>query len=133
RAHRAELPRRGGVRLRPGGRGAPGRGGRGGGVAARGAGGGPADAHRHRRAAARAGARALPRLDRAGRGSGPIADQPVRTRRPPPPFRPARVARTERLTPRMVRVTLAGPALRGLTIDAPAASVRVLLPEPGAS
>jgi len=33
----------------------------------------------------------------------------------------------------MVRVTLAGPALRGLTIDAPAASVRVLLPEPGAS
>jgi NADPH-dependent ferric siderophore reductase len=33
----------------------------------------------------------------------------------------------------MVRVTLAGPDLAGLTVEQPAASVRVLLPSPGAA
>jgi NADPH-dependent ferric siderophore reductase len=33
----------------------------------------------------------------------------------------------------MVRVTLAGPDLAGLTVDQPAASVRMLLPSPGAT
>ncbi|MCC5951885.1 MAG: siderophore-interacting protein [Acidimicrobiia bacterium] len=56
----------------------------------------------------------------------------VRTRREPPPFRPVRVARTEQRTPYLVRVTLGGPALDGLELGLPAASVRVLLPEPGA-
>jgi len=35
------------------------------------------------------------------------------------------------LTPRLVRVTVAGPELKGLVIDQPAASVRLLLPPPG--
>jgi NADPH-dependent ferric siderophore reductase len=38
----------------------------------------------------------------------------------------------ELLTPRLVRVTLAGPELADLVVDAPAASVRLLLPAPGA-
>lgn len=38
--------------------------------------------------------------------------------------------RVERLSPRMVRVRLAGPDLIGLTVDQPAASVRLLLPSP---
>jgi NADPH-dependent ferric siderophore reductase len=49
-------------------------------------------------------------------------------RRPPPPFRLVTVLRTERLSPRMGRVTLAGPELQGLAVEQPAASVRVLLP-----
>jgi NADPH-dependent ferric siderophore reductase len=52
----------------------------------------------------------------------------TRVRREPPPFRRVSVARTRALSPHMVRVTLAGPALEGLTIDEPAASVRVLVP-----
>ena len=47
------------------------------------------------------------------------------------PFRQAAVRRTERVSPRMVRVTLAGPELEGFATDLPAASVRVLLPSPG--
>jgi len=35
------------------------------------------------------------------------------------------------LSPRLLRVTLAGPELQGLTVEQPAASVRLLLPEPG--
>ncbi|MDQ3145714.1 MAG: siderophore-interacting protein, partial [Actinomycetota bacterium] len=38
------------------------------------------------------------------------------------------VRRVERLSPRMVSVTWAGPDLEGLTIEHPAASVRLLLP-----
>ena len=38
--------------------------------------------------------------------------------------------RIERVTPRLVRVTFAGPELEGLTIEHPAASVRLLLPSP---
>jgi NADPH-dependent ferric siderophore reductase len=41
------------------------------------------------------------------------------------------VARTERVSPRLVRVTLTGPDLDGLSIEQPASSVRVLLPAPG--
>jgi len=58
--------------------------------------------------------------------------KPVRVRREPPPFRVASVRRVERLTPRMLRVTLAGPELEGFTVTEPAASVRLLLPPPGA-
>lgn len=40
--------------------------------------------------------------------------------------------RAQHLSPRMVRVTLAGSELEGLTVEDPAASVRLLLPSPGA-
>ena len=52
----------------------------------------------------------------------------ARVRREPPPFRRVEVRRVERLSPRMVRVTLAGPELEGLIVEEPAASVRLLLP-----
>jgi NADPH-dependent ferric siderophore reductase len=55
-----------------------------------------------------------------------------RTRREPPRFRRVTVREAEHMTPRLVRVTLAGPELEGLTVDQPAASVRLLLPSPGA-
>lgn len=38
----------------------------------------------------------------------------------------------ERLTPRLVGVTFTGPDLEGLAVELPAASVRLLLPSPGA-
>src|SRR5216684_854023 len=56
---------------------------------------------------------------------------PVRARREPPRFRPVTVGRVERLSPRMVRVTLAGSDLEGLTTEHPAASARLLLPSTG--
>src|SRR5713226_3788182 len=56
----------------------------------------------------------------------------VGARREPPRFRRAAVRRVEHSSPRLVRVTLAGPDLGGLTIEHPAASVRLLLPSPGA-
>jgi len=37
------------------------------------------------------------------------------------------------VTPRLIRVTLAGPELAGLTADEPAASVRLLIPSPAAA
>jgi len=52
----------------------------------------------------------------------------ARTRREPPKFRRVVVRRVEPLSPRMLRVTLAGPELEGLTVEQPAASVRLLLP-----
>jgi NADPH-dependent ferric siderophore reductase len=55
----------------------------------------------------------------------------VRTRREPPTFRTVGVRRTEALTPRLLRVTVGGDELAGLTVDLPAASVRLLLPSPG--
>jgi NADPH-dependent ferric siderophore reductase len=55
-----------------------------------------------------------------------------RARREPPRFRQVAVRRVEQLSPRMVRVTLAGDDLAGLTVEQPAASVRLLLPSPGA-
>jgi len=56
-----------------------------------------------------------------------------RLRREPPTFRHVAVRRVERVSPRLVRVTLAGSDLAGLTVEQPAASVRVLLPSPGAA
>jgi NADPH-dependent ferric siderophore reductase len=53
-----------------------------------------------------------------------------RLRREPPWFRHVAVRRVERVSPRMVRVTLAGSDLAGLTVEQPAASVRMLLPSP---
>lgn len=41
------------------------------------------------------------------------------------------VRRAEQLTPRLARVTFAGPELEGMTAEQPAASVRLLLPSPG--
>jgi NADPH-dependent ferric siderophore reductase len=55
----------------------------------------------------------------------------VITRREPPPFRRVAVRRVAVVTPRMTRVTFAGPELEGLTVEHPAASVRLLLPLPG--
>lgn len=52
----------------------------------------------------------------------------LRVRREPPRFRPVAARRVERLSPRMVRVTLGGPDLQGLIVEEPAASVRLLLP-----
>jgi len=58
-------------------------------------------------------------------------DRPARTRREPPPFRHVAVRRVADLSPWMRRVTLAGPELEGLSVDLPAASVRLLLPSRG--
>jgi NADPH-dependent ferric siderophore reductase len=55
----------------------------------------------------------------------------IRTRREPPAFRTVAVRRTEPVTPRLVRVTVGGDELEGLTVDLPAASIRLLLPPPG--
>lgn len=55
----------------------------------------------------------------------------TRMRREPPRFRRVTVRRVEALSPRMARVTLAGPDLDGLVVEQPAASVRVLLPSSG--
>jgi NADPH-dependent ferric siderophore reductase len=54
-----------------------------------------------------------------------------RARRPPPPFRRVTVHRTQWRSPRLVRVTLAGRELAGFRVDDPAASVRLLVPQPG--
>ena len=56
-----------------------------------------------------------------------------RVRRPPPPFRSVEVTRVESVTPWLRRVTLGGEALAGFTADEPAASVRLLIPRPGAA
>ncbi|MDP9337001.1 MAG: siderophore-interacting protein [Actinomycetota bacterium] len=60
--------------------------------------------------------------------SGPAS---ARTRREPPRFRQVRVRRVEHSSPRLVRVTLTGPDLEGMTVEEPAASVRLLLPASG--
>src|SRR3954447_16151612 len=49
-------------------------------------------------------------------------------RREPPQFRRVEVRRTERVTPRLIRITLTGTELDGLAVEEPAASVRLLLP-----
>ena len=56
----------------------------------------------------------------------------TRLRREPPRFRRVEVRRVEPLSPRLVRITLTGPELDGLIIAEPAASVRLLVPGPGA-
>jgi NADPH-dependent ferric siderophore reductase len=55
-----------------------------------------------------------------------------RIRREPPPFRRVAVERVVPLTPRLIRVTVVGPELTDLRVEQPAASVRLLLPSPGA-
>jgi NADPH-dependent ferric siderophore reductase len=42
------------------------------------------------------------------------------------------VGNVDRLGLRMVRVTFSGPDMAGLTVEQPAASVRLLVPPPGA-
>jgi len=61
------------------------------------------------------------------------AREPIRLRREPPAFRVAEVRGIDRLTPRMTRVMLGGPALEGFATDLPASSVRLLIPSPGSS
>lgn len=56
-----------------------------------------------------------------------------RTRREPPRYRRVSVRRVEALSPRMLRVAFTGPELAGFSCDEPGASVRLLLPSPGAS
>jgi len=53
-------------------------------------------------------------------------------RREPPRYRRVEVRAVVHLSPRLVRVTLAGSELAGFTVDEPAASVRLLLPPSGA-
>ena len=60
--------------------------------------------------------------------SGSEEPTTMRIRREPPTFRSVTVRRVDRLSPRMVRVIFAGPDLQGLSVDQPAASVRLLLP-----
>jgi len=55
----------------------------------------------------------------------------VPRRREPPPFLPVTVARTERVSPRLIRITLTGADLDRLVVEQPGSSVRVLLPSPG--
>src|SRR5207249_7958045 len=64
--------------------------------------------------------------------SGPDRNGTVPLRREPPAFRRVAVRGVERRSPRLLRVTLAGADLAGLTVDHPAASVRWLIPAPGA-
>ena len=54
-----------------------------------------------------------------------------RARREPPRFRQMWVRRVGDVSPRLVRITFAGPDLESLTVEHPAASVRLLLPWPG--
>ena len=61
-----------------------------------------------------------------------MTDAAQRVRREPPRFRRVEVRRLEERSPRLTRVTLAGAELAGFAVDEPAASVRLLLPSPGA-
>ena len=56
---------------------------------------------------------------------------PIRARRPPPALRRGTVTAASLRTPRLRRVTVAGPELVGLEPAQPAASVRLLLPHHG--
>lgn len=55
-------------------------------------------------------------------------ERPRRARREPPRFRDVAVRAVVPISPRLLRITLAGPDLEGFTVEEPAASVRVLLP-----
>lgn len=61
------------------------------------------------------------------------SSRPIRLRREPPPLRVLSLRRRRLLGPRLVRVTVGGPALAGFEMPDPAGSVRLLLPEPGAA
>jgi NADPH-dependent ferric siderophore reductase len=68
-----------------------------------------------------------------GSETNPNPQPQSRVRREPPRFRQVVVDRVEPLGPRMTRVTLAGPDLEGFTVEDPAASVRLLLPDASTS
>jgi NADPH-dependent ferric siderophore reductase len=53
---------------------------------------------------------------------------PQRTRRPPAPFRRIHITGTRQVTGRMIGVTVAGSEMEGFSVEAPASSVRLLLP-----
>ena len=57
---------------------------------------------------------------------------PSRVRHEPPAFRAVALLSTEAVTPRLVRVTVGGAELAGMTIEFPAANVRLLLPHSAA-
>jgi NADPH-dependent ferric siderophore reductase len=57
---------------------------------------------------------------------------PTRVRREPPAFRAVAVLSAQAATPRPVRVTVGGAELAGMTIEFPAANVRLLLPHSAA-
>lgn len=63
------------------------------------------------------------------------AEPPRRTptRREPPRFRTVEVRRVAPVGPRLLGITLAGPELDGFALDLPAASVRILIPQPGSA
>ncbi|MCY4623629.1 MAG: siderophore-interacting protein [Chloroflexi bacterium] len=60
--------------------------------------------------------------------TNPTNSQPVPRRRPPP--RVVEVRRVERITPRMVRITLGGRQLKGFQSKGPAEHVRIFMPDP---
>jgi NADPH-dependent ferric siderophore reductase len=62
-----------------------------------------------------------------------VTSSTPRLRREPPQFRIVSLLRREPITPRLVRCTLGGDDLVGFPAPDPAASVRVLFPEPGGS
>ena len=55
----------------------------------------------------------------------------ARIRREPPKYRRVVVRSVEPLTPYLLRIVLGGDELDGFAIEAPASSVRLLLPQPG--
>jgi len=55
----------------------------------------------------------------------------TRVRREPPPLLPVEVVERVERTPRLLRLTFEGDGVRGLVVDGPAASVRLLVPTPG--
>ena len=63
----------------------------------------------------------------------PSATVTTRIRREPPAFRTVAVRETTRLGPRLMRIGLGGSAMAGFALPEPAASVRLLLPSPGAN
>jgi NADPH-dependent ferric siderophore reductase len=65
-----------------------------------------------------------------GAPAGERDERVARLRRAPPAFRHVKVRELQPITTRLRRVTFAGPELEGYTSGEPAASVRLLLPEP---
>jgi NADPH-dependent ferric siderophore reductase len=61
-----------------------------------------------------------------------VQQTPAPRVRPRPNFRAAVVSRVQRLTPRLTRVTLAGPGLDGLEPNGPAEHIRLWFPPEGA-
>jgi len=62
-----------------------------------------------------------------------MTTSPTQPARPPAPptFRSVRVRRAERITPQVVRITVAGPDLEDFRLLGPAGHIRVFFPAPG--